>query len=143
MRFRLVFWLLSLILMSLNIPNIGAKAPATAKIVFGSYRDGNGEIYIMNPDGTALERVVPEAGPKATYPAWSPSGDELIYTQKINNQDQFFKINLVNRASEQLTHIARGFLRSNEMGDWFDPATLPVPLQPQLLTTTWGEVKKR
>ena len=100
-------------------------------------------IYIVNRDGTALERVVPEAGPKATYPAWSPSGDELIYTQKINNQDQLFKIDLVNRASEQLTHIARGFLRSNEMGDWFDPATLSVPLQPQLLTTTWGEVKKR
>ena len=325
MRFRLVFWLLSLILMSTNISNTRAKAPTTAKIVFGSYRDGNGEIYIMNPngseqvnltrdpaedlfavwspdgeailfasnrngtrdlylmdadgsnirkvfkqtvhrqhptwspdgrqiayergidaiyiatlgkqtethlvdgfhpawspngkeivfasgvfgshrltlinvrsgrqkqilpedarawqhepawsptgkkiafswlnqilphgklfdlvdketiyivnrDGTALERIVPEAGGKATYPAWSPSGNELIYTQKINNQDQLFKIDLVNRASEQLTHIAKGFLRSNETGNWFDPAyALPVSPQPQLLTTTWAEVKK-
>ena len=326
MRFRLIFWLLSLILMSSNIPNIGAKAPATAKIVFGSYRDGNGEIYIMNPDGseqmnltrdpaedifavwspdgeeilfasnrngtrdlylmdadgsnirkvfkqtahrdsptwspdgkqiayirginsiyiatlgkqteehlvegfdpawspdgteivfasgafgshrltlinvrtgrqkkilpedvrawqhkpawsstgaeiafswlnhalpngflldladketiyivnrdgTALERVMPEAGSKATYPAWSPFGDELIYTQKINNQDQLFKIDLVNRVSEQLTHIAKGFLRSNEMGDWFDPVyALPVSPQPQLLTTIWAKMKKK
>ena len=100
-------------------------------------------IYIVNRDGTAVERVVSEAGPKATYPAWSPFGDELIYTQKINNQDQLFKIDLVNRASEQLTHIARGFLRSNEMGDWFDPVVaLPVSPQPQLLTTTWGKLKK-
>ncbi len=99
-------------------------------------------IYIVNRDGTGLERVVPEAGPKATYPAWSPSGDELIYTQEINNQDQLFKIDLVNRASEQLTHIARGFLRSNEKGDWFDPATLSVSPQPQLLSTIWGELKR-
>jgi Tol biopolymer transport system component len=99
-------------------------------------------IYIVNRDGTGLKRVVPEAGPKATYPAWSPSGDELIYTQEINNQDQLFKIDLVNRASEQLTHIARGFLRSNEKGDWFDPVTLSVSPQPQLLTTTWAEVKQ-
>ena len=68
---------------------------------------------------------------------------KLIYTQEINNQDQLFKIDLVNRASEQLTHIARGFLRSNEKGDWFDPAyALPVSPQPQLLTTLWGKVKQ-
>ena len=37
------------------------------------------------------------------------------------------------------------FRQANAGGDWFDPAyayALPVSPQPDLLTTTWGEMKK-
>ena len=92
-------------------------------------------IYIVNRDGTDLVQLVNKAGPKATSPVWSPQGDALLY---IHEQRQIFKIGVDEKQREQLTHIGVNYL-----GDWFDPAyALPVSLQPQLLTTQWGEVKR-
>ena len=100
-------------------------------------------IYIVNRNGKGFEQIVDEVGPKATWPAWSPAGDELIYTQEIHNRRQLFKINLGTRNSKQLTHIERLF-ESNAMSDWFDPVyALPVSPQPHLLTTIWAKMKKK
>ena len=100
-------------------------------------------IYIVNRDGTGLERIVDETGPKANYPVWSPDGNKLLYTQESDDQFQIFKIDLASRTPKQLTHVKGIFNWGNFHGDWFDPATLSVPLQPQLLSTIWGEVKRR
>ena len=103
----------------------------------------NETIFIVNRDGTGLEQIVDEAGPEAIWPTWSPDGTELIYTQQVRGYFQLFKINLVHRVPEQLTHTERA-LQANTLADWFDPAfALPVLPQPQLLTATWAEVKKR
>ena len=100
-------------------------------------------IYVANQDGTGLERVVDEAGPKATSPTWSPRGDELIYTQMINNHLQLFKIDLATRTPKQLTRMEADF-QENTLANWFDPTyALPVSSQPQLLTTMWGKLKKK
>lgn len=97
-------------------------------------------IYIVNRDGTDLRELVNEGGPKAQYPALSPNGDTVLYTQEIKGEFQIFKIDLNSGIQTQLTHIV-GW---NFGGDWFDPAyALPVSPQPQLLTTTWGDVKKK
>ena len=97
-------------------------------------------VYIVNRDGTDLQQLIEEAGPYAQDPALSPNGEEVLYTQEINGQFQIFKLDLNSGIRTQLTHIA-GW---NTGGDWFDPAyTLPVSPQPQLLTTTWGKVKKQ
>ena len=95
-------------------------------------------IYIVNRDSTGLRQLVEEAGPYAEYPALSPDGSEVIYTQEINGQPQIFKVDVNSEIRTQLTHVGW-----NTGGDWFDPAyALPVSPQPDLLTTTWGEVKK-
>ena len=97
-------------------------------------------IYIVNSDGTDLQQLVDEAGPYAQYPALSPSGDELLYTQDVNGFMQIFKLDVNAGIRTQLTHIGP----RNLGGDWFDPAyALPVSPQPKLLTTTWGAVKKQ
>ena len=97
-------------------------------------------IYIVNSDGTDLQQLIEEAGPYAQYPALSPNGDAVLYTQEINGDFQIFKLDLNSRVRTQLTHTASW----NTGGDWFDPAhALPVTPQPQLLTTTWGAVKKK
>ena len=104
-----------------------------------------GTIYIASRDGAGLQQIVDEAGPIATDPVWSPRGDALIYTQEINDYLQLFKIDLSSRVPMQLTHVV-GFARfqANSLADWFDPAfVLPVSPQPQLLTTTWAEVKRK
>ena len=100
-------------------------------------------IYIVNRDGTSLRQLVEEAGPYAQYPELSPNGEEVLYTQKINGRLQIFKINVNSGVQTQLTHLG-DLSQANSGGDWFDPAyALPVSPQPDLLTTTWGDVKKQ
>lgn len=99
-------------------------------------------IYIVNRDGTGLQQLVAEAGPEAENPELSPNGEEVLYTQEIKGSLQIFKLDISSGVRTQLTHIG-GVFQANSGGDWFDPAyALSVSPQPQLLTTTWGEVKK-
>ena len=103
-------------------------------------------IFIANRDGTGLKQLVPEEGQAARYPAVSPNGEEVLYTQQINGRRglfHVFKVNVNSGIRTQLTHIGN-ILQANIGGDWFDPAyTLPVSPQPHLLTTTWGKVKNK
>ena len=95
-------------------------------------------IFIVNRNGTGLQQLVEEDGPDASTPVLSPDGSEVIYTQEINGQFQIFKIDINTGIRIQLTHLGR-----NSDGHWFDPVyALPVSPQPDLLTTTWGELKK-
>lgn len=96
-------------------------------------------VYVVDREGTGVRQIVKEVGPKAVSPVWFPGGVELIYTQEIDNRRHLFKIDLATRVSRQLTHTGQGHLTA----DWFDPAVLPVSPQPQLLTRTWGEAKKK
>ncbi|MCY3550275.1 MAG: hypothetical protein OXH39_07425 [Candidatus Poribacteria bacterium] len=94
-------------------------------------------IFIVNRDGSGLQHIVDVIVVMRTKAlAWSPSGDELVYSQSVGNASHIFKINLVTHGVTQLTHEG-----SNYAGDWFDPSALPVSPQPQLLTTTWGKIK--
>ena len=97
-------------------------------------------IYMVNRDGTGLKQLVDEAGPAARSPTLSRDGEALLYTQDVNSFMQISKLDVNGGIQTQLTHIGV----RNFGGDWFDPAyTLPVSPQPNLLTTTWGEVKKQ
>ncbi len=73
-----VFFTLSLILTFTGVDSIFASAPKTEKIVFTSDRDGNAEIYIMNPDGTGQINLTRH---KASdfQPAWSPTGTQILF----------------------------------------------------------------
>lgn len=96
-------------------------------------------IYIVNRDGTDLQQLVDEAGAYAQYSKLSPNGEQVLYTQSIEGNQQIFKLDVNSGVQTQLTHISRNF-----GGDWFDPAfALPVSPQPQLLTMPWGKVKSR
>ena len=100
-------------------------------------------VFIVNRDGTGLRQLVEENGPAADVSALSPDGSEVLYTQETNGHSQIFKIDINTGVRTQLTHIAGPFRRTNSGGAWFDPAyALPVSPQPDLLTTTWGEMKK-
>ena len=103
-------------------------------------------IYTVNRDGTGLQQILPEIGPRVTSPVWSPQGDEFLYIQAddvhvarpINLQ--IFKIGVNGGEPTQLTHIGLG----HHLGGWFDPAyALPVSPQPNLLTTVWGQMKQK
>ncbi len=112
-----------------------AWSPVHNKIAFVWYRPEHHQqtIFIVNRDGSGLQQIVDVL---ALRPTWSPSGDELVYSQATGNGTQIFKINLLTRATIQLTHDG-----DNYVGNWFDPSALSVSPQPHLLTATWGEIK--
>ncbi|MCY4567826.1 MAG: hypothetical protein OXD49_05900 [Candidatus Poribacteria bacterium] len=125
-----------------------AWSPSGDKIAFawvhkaplGDFADTQ-TIYIINWDGTGLQQIIDDGPGRESSPAWSPRGDELLYTQYINGkQMQIFKVGLDGGEPVQLTNP----MFWHFTGDWFDPAyALPVSPQPQLLTTMWGDVKKK
>ncbi len=102
-------------------------------------------IYTINRDGTNLKQIVPEGGLRAVGPVWSPDGSVLLYQKLIINkalqkeQWQIFKVAATGGES-----IKVGPPGWYSLEDWFDPAyALPVSPKPHLLTTTWGEVKRK
>ena len=52
-----VLCVLSIIMLCTSVCAVFAKAPDTPKIVFASFRDGNRDIYLMNPDGTQQVKI--------------------------------------------------------------------------------------
>ena len=66
-------------LLSINICGIYAAAPATAKIAFSSWRHGNLDIYLMNPDGSEEERLTHHLARDGS-PKWSPTGERIIFS---------------------------------------------------------------
>jgi hypothetical protein len=46
-----------LIIIICSCPELWPEEPVSGKIVFISFRDGNSEIYIMNPDGGGTDNI--------------------------------------------------------------------------------------
>ena len=60
---------------------VSAKSLSSEKIVFSSNRDGNWEIYIMNPDGTRQERLTYDRAVD-WEPVISPAGDRILFNSQ-------------------------------------------------------------
>ncbi len=75
-RFFLVCGLALVVVLSVIPTSVGA--PRTAKIAFASNRDGNSEIYIMNPDGSEQVNLT-RHGSHDYSPVWSPTGKQILF----------------------------------------------------------------
>ena len=81
---------------------------ASSKIVFNSNMDGNYEIYVMDDDGTNVQRLTHHPDKDKT-PRWSPDGKQIAFTrekrwepgQKLQQLDVF----IMNKDSSQLQQI--------------------------------------
>ena len=90
-KFTILSYAVVVLLVFSSSTAVLAKAPETAKIVFMSKRDGNPEIYIMNPDGS--EQVNLTQHPAADYhPAWSPNGKHILFS---SDRDGIFDLYLM------------------------------------------------
>ena len=76
-QFR-VFMLLILLVSPISSSPLFAKAPTTPKILFTSARDGNYDIYAMNPDGSEQVNLTQHRAADLGA-VWSPSGDQILF----------------------------------------------------------------
>ena len=68
----------NLLILNVNVFSVLAKAPMTAKILFTSTRDGNREVYTMNPDGSEQVRLTQHPG-NDLQAVWSPTGEKILF----------------------------------------------------------------
>ena len=70
-----VFIILILLVSLISGSPLFAKAPTTPKILFNSLRDGNSEVYIMNPDGSEQVNLTRHRAQDRDA-VWSPTGEQ-------------------------------------------------------------------
>ena len=66
-------------------------APDGRRIVFRSLRDGNGEIYVMDADGTDVRRLTHHEATD-TMPAFSSGGDRVAFTSFRDGNFEIYTI---------------------------------------------------
>ena len=77
-KFIFPFILTIVLLLFGYVSLVDGKAPSTPKILFTSTRDGNREIYMMNPDGS--DQVNLTQHPSTDLSAvWSPTGEQILF----------------------------------------------------------------
>ena len=66
-------------MLSASVCSVFAKAPDTPKIIFGTYRDGNRELYLMNLDGSEPVNITNHRADDISG-AGSPTGAQILFT---------------------------------------------------------------
>src|SRR5262249_18495359 len=90
-----------------NAVTIDNTAPG--QIVFESDRDGNSEIWSMDPDGTNLKQLTHTDPPVVnTRPSLSPDGHTVVFERTINGETQIYSMKFDGTNEQQLTTSAAG-----------------------------------
>ena len=81
-----------------------AWSPNGTTIAFGSNRDGNGEIYVMDPNGSNIVRLTTNAAEDG-QPAWSPDGSKIAFVSDRDGNAEIYVMNATDGSGlVNLTH---------------------------------------
>ena len=73
-------------------------SPDGSRIAFVSTRDGNYEVYVMNLDGSRVQRIT-NSEERDDYPTWHPNGTQLV---AVSERDGDFDLYLYDVSPTQL-----------------------------------------
>ncbi len=77
----------------LPVAPVSAAFPGlNGKIAFASSRDGNPEIYTINPDGSGLTRLTDDSGQDMS-PEWNMLGTKIAFSSQRDGQTDIFVMN--------------------------------------------------
>lgn len=89
--------------------------PNPEKIAFVSNRDGNYEIYVMNANGTNINRLTNNTAID-NFPSFSPDGSKILFTSYQNGQDGIYVMN-ADGTNQTLLISGSGFNRPSYSPD--------------------------
>lgn len=69
-----------------------ALSPDRTTVVFSSNRQGDFDLYLMDPDGQNIRRLTTQPGADGD-PAWTPDGRRIIYTSTRGGASQIVSMN--------------------------------------------------
>ncbi|MGD8752116.1 MAG: hypothetical protein PVG14_11870, partial [Anaerolineales bacterium] len=72
-------------------------------IAFTSERDGNSEIYLINADGTGLQRLTDDLAYDA-WPTWSPDGSQIAFMSTRSGNPDIYVMDADGSNVRRLTH---------------------------------------
>ena len=93
------------------------------KIAFTSNRDGNYEIYVMDPDGTNQARLTDNSHDDYS-PSWSPDGTKIAFQ---SNRDGNYEIYVMNADGSNQTRLTDN--SKNDRSPSWGPGVAPAPAE--------------
>ena len=132
MRLLLIFCLTLLVLMFGGVCQVFAEAPTTPKILFTSTRDGNREVYMMNPDGSEQVNLTRHPAGDLQAAVWSPTGEQILFVsdREGTRARDLYVMNADGR------NVRRVFKR--KITAWRGSMLRGPPIANSLLTSTQG-----
>jgi Tol biopolymer transport system component len=94
-------------------------SPDGTKIAFRTFRDGQSEIYSMNPDGSNQIRLTNSSG--SLYPSWSPDSTKLVFSSFDSQYNS--NVFVVNADGTGLTNLSNDSTGTSFMPSWSPDGT--------------------
>ena len=111
----LVFAISILWMLNSSISPVFAKAPTTPKILFTSARDGNYEVYTMNPDGSEQVNLTQHRA-NDMRAVWSPTGEQILFVSDRDG-NRFFEGRDLYLMNPDGSNVRRVFKRKASRSD--------------------------
>ena len=131
--FCFLFSILSFFLIVLYFFPAFAAAPSTPKILFTSARDGNREVYMMNPDGSEQMRLT--QNPTNDMSAvWSPTGEQILFISDRSGKRDLY---LMDTDGSNVRPVFKKELKGNTYRDY--PTWSPDGKQIAYMHINWDK----
>ena len=113
---NLFFSTFTFVLFYASVFAVLAQAPKTPKIVFAGFREGNTEIYLMNPDGTQQINITNHRA-NDVMPTFSPTGEKILFA---SDRDRFLGSRDLYLMDPDGSNVRRVFPKSEDRagGTW-------------------------
>ena len=135
MRLKMIFSLTLLVLMCGSTFRVFGEGPTTPKILFTSQRDGNREVYMMNPDGSEQVNLTQHRADDLNA-VWSPTGEQILFV----SDRQGTRVRDLYVMDADGSNVRRIFKRKI-MADRTNPAWAPDSKQFAYWSVDWNRLK--